>query len=220
MAQVTTPEAKKAHTSPLIRLFVRETLETVGLAVFLFLLLRVSIQNFRVEGTSMEPSVHASEYVFVNRLAYLAMPWGRIASVLPFVHAPSNAVAYPLGFPKRGDVVIFHAPGGPARDFIKRVIGLPGDTVEVRQGAVYVNGKPLDEPYKNRDSRTVAPIVVPAGNIFVMGDNRPFSNDSRAWGPVPISSMIGRVWVRYWPPKTAQFFTSVSYASNASGAKP
>ena len=162
----------------------------------------------------MEPSIQGGEYVFVNKLSYVGIPWGRIAQVLPFVDAPADQVLYPLGFPKRGDVVVFPAPGGSSRDFVKRVIGLPGDRVEVRAGVVHVNGLPLDETYiKLHDQRNVAGVTVPVGQLYVMGDNRPASNDSRAWGSIPVSSVIGRVWVRYWPPQDAHFLSTVSYAS-------
>ena len=198
MAQVSTPEVEKTSPTPMVRAYVRETLETIFLALLLFFTLRVSIQNFRVEGSSMDRTIHPGEYVFVNKLAYPGVPVGGMER-------------YPLGFPKRGDIIVFHAPGGQSRDFVKRVIGLPGDTVEVKQGHVLVNGHALDEPYKELDSRTVASTKVPDGQVYVMGDNRPASNDSRAWGPIPISSIIGRVWVRYWPVKDAKFFTLVSY---------
>ncbi|MSP78518.1 MAG: signal peptidase I [Dehalococcoidia bacterium] len=207
MAQVTTPPPAKTRVSPVIRTFARETLETVLLALGLFLLLRVSIQNFRVVGSSMEPNIHSGEYVFVNKLAYVGIPWGKIAAALPFVSAPKDTMLYPLGFPKRGDVFVFHAPGGQARDYLKRVIGLPGDLVSIEQGTVYVNGTPLDESYKHPDARTFPQVVVPLGQLFVLGDNRPGSNDSRFWGTISTEAIIGRVWVRYWPPSKATFIS-------------
>lgn len=208
MVQVTTPPVEKPRTPPMMRAFVRETMETVVLALLLFFALRVSIQNFQVEGASMSPSIHPGEYVFVNRRSYLEVPLDRIGG--------KGKVAYPLGFPKRGDIIVFHAPGGQSRDFVKRVIGLPGDVVQVQAGQVLVNGVALDEPYKELDVQTVPPTRVPDAQVYVMGDNRPASNDSRAWGPVPVHSIIGRVWVRYWPAKVAKFFKSVSYASEGS----
>lgn len=195
-----------------MKLFARETVETVVLAVLLFLLLRASIQNFRVEGASMEPSLLPNEYVFVNKLAYLRVPVGKIARIVPLWDPPSDKTFYPLGTPRFGDVVVFHAPGQDRRDFVKRVIGLPGDTVALRNGVVYVNARPLSEPYilAIPAGQTLDPVKVPPGQVFVMGDNRPASNDSRAWGPVAISRLIGRVWVRYWPVGEARFLTSVA----------
>ncbi|MSQ14045.1 MAG: signal peptidase I [Dehalococcoidia bacterium] len=202
----------------LMKPFVRESLETVVLAVLLFLLLRASIQNFRVEGASMEPSLLPHEYVFVNKLAYLQVPVGKIARSVPFWNPPGNQTLYPLGAPRFGDVIVFHAPGQDSRDFVKRVIGLPGDTVALRNGVVYVNARPLSEPYilAIPAGQTLDPVKVPPGQLFVMGDNRPASNDSRAWGPVAISKVIGRVWVRYWPVGEAEFLTSVGLPDEGS----
>ncbi|MCY4528804.1 MAG: signal peptidase I, partial [Chloroflexi bacterium] len=102
--------------------------------------------------------------------------------------------------PVRGEVVVFRSPRDPDRDFVKRVIGLPGETVEIVQGTVYVNGLELVEPYLDRkDNTTMAPVDVDQGTVFVLGDNRGSSNDSRSWGPVPAENLIGRAWMRFWP---------------------
>ena len=191
-----------------MRHFVRETLETVLLAALLFLLLRVSVQNFRVEGASMEPALHGGEYVFVNKLAYFHLPIGRIARLLPFLSVAEDKTVYPVGAPRRGDVVVFQDPRGRERDLVKRVIALEGDVVALNGGVVHLNGRPLDEPYilalpRGQD---MAPVRVPPRHVFVMGDNRLASSDSRVWGPVSLSSLVGRVWVRYWPLGEARFF--------------
>jgi len=190
-----------------MKLLARETVETLLLAAILFLLLRAGVQNFRVEGASMEPSLFPNEYVFVNKLAYLRVPAGQVARFVPFWDPPAETVYFPVGTPRFGDVVVFHAPGRDARDFVKRVIGVEGDTIALRNGVVYINGRPLDEPYilALPAGQNMEPVTVPRGQVFVMGDNRPASNDSRAWGPVPISQLVGRVWVRYWPIPEARF---------------
>lgn len=193
-----------------MKLLARETIETLALAAILFLLLRAGAQNFRVEGASMEPSLNPNEYVFVNKLAYLRLPVGQIARIIPFWDPPADEVYFPMGSPRFGDVVVFHAPGRDSRDFVKRVIGVEGDTVALRNGVVSVNGRPLHEPYilELPSGQRMDPVIVPPGHVFVMGDNRPASNDSRAWGPVPVSEVVGRVWVRYWPIPEARFLSA------------
>jgi signal peptidase I len=109
-------------------------------------------------------------------------------------------VSYHLHGPRRGDVVVFSVPQQSEELLIKRVIGLPGEVVEICDGKVYINGIPLDEPYLNQDTRgRLAPIVVPPLHVFVLGDNRSFSNDSRAFDAVPIKDILGRAWLSYWP---------------------
>jgi signal peptidase I len=102
--------------------------------------------------------------------------------------------------PKRGQIVVFKYPLDPKRDFIKRVIGLPGEVVSMEEGVVYIDGEPLAEPYvKNHDSFNMKPVRVPENAYFVMGDNRPNSQDSRFWGFVPKENLIGPAFFRYWP---------------------
>jgi signal peptidase I len=113
-----------------------------------------------------------------------------------------NKLAYRLGEPQRGDVVVFHNPANPKEDYIKRIVGLPGDTVDFRDGIAYVNGLPLDEPYVNPPTRGAisgGPTVIPDDHLFVMGDNRPNSRDSRAFGALEQELVVGKAWVRVWP---------------------
>jgi signal peptidase I len=161
-----------------MRTLIRETLQVILLALVIFFAIHFMIQNFRIDGTSMEPNVHNGEYVIVNKTAY----W--------FGHNP-----------QRGDVVVFQAPDQPQNDRVKRVIGLPGETVEVRSdGAVYVNGQQLEEPYlPSHHSGTSGTWTVPEDEYFVMGDNRSVSYDSREGGPVPRSNIIGKAWLIIWP---------------------
>jgi len=161
-----------------MRTLIRETLQVILLALVIFFAIHFMIQNFRIDGTSMEPNVHNGEYVIVNKTAY----W--------FGHDP-----------QRGDVVVFQAPDQPQNDRVKRVIGLPGETVEVRSdGTVYVNGQQLEEPYlPSHHSGTSGTWTVPEDEYFVMGDNRSVSYDSREGGPVPRSNIIGKAWLIIWP---------------------
>ncbi len=155
---------------------LRELLNVILLTLILFFALRSLVLNFRVTGSSMEPTFHDGEYVFVYRLAYWRHP------------------------PRRGDVVVFRYPPNPKRTLIKRVIGLPGETVSVHNGRVYINGIPLPEPYIAASPEYVAPPVkVGAHQIYVLGDNRNNSNDSHAWGLLDMKMLVGKVVWRYWP---------------------
>jgi len=152
-----------------------EILQTILIAVLLFLAVNLVTARIRVEGNSMEPSLHDGEMVVVNRLAYR---WSE---------------------PSRGDIVVFYFPLDPSRRFIKRVIGLPGDSVEARDGLLYVNGQALEEPYLAAAPRYTGSWQVQPDTLFVLGDNRNNSDDSQNWGPLPKGEVIGKaVWV-YWP---------------------
>lgn len=156
---------------------VREILITVGLAVVIFLLLQVTIQSSVVVGSSMQPSFQSGERLIVNKVVY---------------HFES---------PQRGDVIIFHSPANYATDYIKRIIGLPGDTIYIHGGVVYVDGSPLQEKYiEAPPDYTYGPFVVPKDNYFVLGDNRNNSNDSHTGWTVPRQSIIGKAWLTIWPP--------------------
>jgi signal peptidase I len=136
----------------------------------------------------------------VNKAAYFHFdinPWLRL---IPGVKADGSKTVWPFGGPQRGDVVVFEYPRDPSQDYIKRVIGLPGEKVEVRGGVTYINDKPLNEPYiKEAPISPYGPAIVPEGTLFVMGDNRNGSSDSRAWGFLPMDRIIGKAMVVYWP---------------------
>lgn len=169
---------------------LRELIETLILTLVIFLLIRFAVQNFRIEGASMEPNFHDGQYLFVNKLIYMFQP------------------------PQRGDVIVFVPPNSSSRDFIKRVIGLPGERVEIRSGTVFINGEPLVEHYPlNPGSYSSGPIVVPPNEYFVLGDNRNYSSDSHSWGTVPIQKIIGKAWFSYWPPQSIGFIPDYTYAS-------
>ncbi len=160
-----------------MKTFLREFLITVALALIIFIAARQSIQTYEVFQTSMEPSFFEGERVVVNKAVY-------------WFHEP-----------QRGDVVILKAPDGREEEFIKRIIGLPGDMVEVIKGVVYVNGVKLDEPYVKRSfSYTLGKEKVPDDNYFVLGDNRDISNDSHRGWLMTRENLIGKAWLITWPP--------------------
>jgi signal peptidase I len=156
----------------------RELLETIVLSLIIFLLIRQVIQNYRIESHSMQPNFYEGEFILVNKLAFK------------------------LGEPTRGEVIVFHNPQNPDEDYIKRVIGLPGDTVEIHEQTVYVNGELFAEPYSInpfRPGENYGPEVIPPNRLFVMGDNRGNSSDSRRIGTIPEELVVGQAWLRVWP---------------------
>ena len=161
---------------------VREVIETIVLTLLMFLVIRFAVQNFNIEGHSMEPSLHDQELILVDKWTYLFHP------------------------PSRGDVIVFIAPPQPSQDYIKRVIGVPGDVITIQNANVIVDGVPLKEIYvdpRNQggtfEDRNIVNMVVPPNDYFVLGDNRANSSDSRVWGFVPKQNIIGRAAVVYWP---------------------
>src|SRR3989304_1277276 len=170
--------SSSASGSRLARL-LSEVLQTLVVATIIFLAVNLVTARIRVEGSSMEPSLHDGELVVVNRLAYR---WNGL---------------------QRGDIVVFHFPLSPDRGFIKRVIGLPGERVVISDGQVTVDGFRLDEPYIAAAPRYSGEWVVQPGQVFVLGDNRNKSSDSQSWGPVPLDQVIGKAVIVYWPPPEA-----------------
>ena len=156
--------------------FLVDILETLVLSVVLFVSINIISARIRVDGASMEPTLVSGEYVVVSRLSYR------------------------LGSPHRGDIIVFHFPRDPKEEYIKRVIGLPGDEVEVRNGTVYINGQPLDENYLKVKTNYIGSWVIPEGQLFVLGDNRNNSSDSHDWGTVPMDYVVGKAVMVYWPP--------------------
>ncbi|MCG3775097.1 MAG: Signal peptidase IB [Nitrospira sp.] len=181
---------------------LREVVETVLLALFIYFAVRSLVQNFKVDGSSMEPSLHHGEYLLVNKAAYPNVDMGKLVQMMPWASGavPTDRRIFPLGTPKRGDIVVFRYPRDPSRDFIKRVVALPGETIEVRGGMVFVNGQKLDEPYElESPNYSSPPTVVPPDQYYVLGDNRNNSSDSHVWGNVPLDHIIGKAWLTYWP---------------------
>ncbi len=168
--------AEKRHN------LAREIAETAILTILMFMIIRFAVQNFNIDGTSMEPNLHNSELILVDKWTYLFHP------------------------PARGDIVVFKAPPDPTQDYVKRVIGLPGDTITIKGTIVVVDGVTLHETYVAPQDQGVPPgariitnLVVPANDYFVLGDNRAVSSDSRIWGLLPRTNIIGRAAFIYWP---------------------
>lgn len=179
---------------------VREFLEAIVLALVVFLVIQTSIQNFKVEGSSMHPTLEGGQYLLVNKLVYFRIDEERLSRIVPFWSVSEGDQNFAVHPPQRGEVIVFHFPRDPRRDFVKRVIGIPGDVVEIRDGVVFVNGEALDEPYlTGRDKSNMGRLVVGEDEYFVLGDNRRGSNDSRNWGTVPEENILGKVWIIYWP---------------------
>ena len=179
---------------------VREFLEAIVLALVVFLVIQTSIQNFKVEGSSMHPTLEGGQYLLVNKLVYLRIDEERLSRMVPFWPASSAEQSFAVHPPQRGEVIVFHFPRDPSRDFVKRVIGVPGDYVEIRNGTVLVNGEALEESYlTTRDNSNMNRLYIGEGEYFVLGDNRRGSNDSRSWGTVPEANVLGKVWIIYWP---------------------
>ncbi len=190
---------------------IQEVIETLLLAVLIFVGVRSIVLNFRVDGQSMEPNLLNGEMLIVNRRAYVHFN----VSWLPW-ESKSSSDWYPFGKPSRGDIVVFNPPGQHTEPYIKRIIGLPGEKISVHDGAVYINDHRLQESYLSSptDWRGIATqdVTVQPGYVFVMGDNRNNSSDSRVFGPVPISSIIGKAWVSYWPPSQAKILSDPSFS--------
>jgi signal peptidase I len=184
---------------------LREIFETIILTILIFLLVRSVVQNFKVEGRSMEPTLESGQYLLINKAVYWRLDTEALRSAFAFqrdtANGHTNRPVYVFGPPQRGDIVVFRYPKDLSRDFIKRIIALPGETVEIRGGKVFVNGVALKEEYvRDNPSYVFEPTKVPPGHYFVLGDNRNNSSDSHVWGMVPEENVIGRAWVRYWPP--------------------
>ena len=182
-----------------MRIVARELAETLLLSLVIFMALQFSVQNFTVEGDSMDPTLEGGRYVLVNKLAYISLP-GEFRSYIPFMDGSDRSDIIPFQSPQRGEVVIFRYPNDPRRDFVKRVVGLPGDVLEIRDGRLLVNGEYMAEPYVTKPDRSdMSPVLVPERSYFVLGDNRGLSNDSRDWGTVPYENLVGKAWFTYWP---------------------
>lgn len=171
--------------------FTREVLETIVPAVLIALLINLFLaQATRVYGQSMEPNLHTDQRLIVEKVSY------------------NRYLRQIFGFdgPKRGDVVVISMEDQGGELLIKRIIGLPGDTIEIHDSQVFVNNVPLTEPYlSDITNGRYGPMEVPPLHIFVLGDNRSYSNDSRNFGTIPIDDIVGRAWFSYWPPNLVGF---------------
>lgn len=155
---------------------VFDVIETLALAAILFLGINAVSARVRVDGFSMIPTLEDGEFVLVSKLNYQ------------------------FGDVQRGDIIVFHYPVDPNQELIKRVIGLPGDRINVQNGVVSVNGQALNEPYIAAAPAYSGEWLVPDGNLFVLGDNRNDSSDSHSWNYLPLDQVVGKAVVIYWPP--------------------
>jgi len=171
----TQPEAQPEQKEDWKR-FALDILETIVLAVVLYFGINAVSARVRVDGFSMNPTLQNGEYILVNRLAYKT------------------------GHPERGDIIVFSFPADEGQDLIKRVIGLPGETVKIGDGSVTINGQELQEPYIAQDPLYFGEWTVPEGYLYVLGDNRNDSRDSHQWGLLPVENVIGKSVLIYWPP--------------------
>jgi signal peptidase I len=155
-----------------------DILETLLLSVVLFFLINAVSARIRIDGSSMEPNLHHGEFVIVSK------------------------VNYKLGEPERGDIVVFDFPRNITQEYIKRVIGLPGEEIKIEDGQVFVNGVALTEPYLKMEPRYEGEWIVQENELFVLGDNRNNSSDSHNWGMVPMENVVGEALLVYWPPNS------------------
>lgn len=156
-------------------IIVREIIETLLLTIFFFWLVNTATGRYRVQGHSMMPTMREGQYLIINKLSYY------------------------LEEPERGDIIVLHFPRDRSREYIKRVVGVPGDQIDVGEGMVSVNGVMLDEPYIADEPNYSGTWLVPEEQFFVLGDNRNNSSDSHSWSFLPRSDIVGRAWVVYWP---------------------
>ena len=167
-------QAQELPSQISIKRFLLDLLETVGLAIILFLIINAVSARVRVDGYSMQPTLDNAQFVLVNRLAYKGH------------------------LPERGDIIVFRSLNSP-EDLIKRVIGLPGEQILVENGQVLIDGKILSESYIAESPAYSGTWNVPEDHLFVMGDNRNDSSDSHAWGYLPLQNIVGRAVLVYWP---------------------
>lgn len=154
----------------------REVIGTVLGAVVIYALLQLSVQTIEVHLGSMEPNIHEGQRIIVSKITYY------------------------IGKPQRGDIIVFYPPTNPSVEYIKRVVGLPGEVIEINNGKIFINGKAITEPYIPQEpTYVIEPQTIPAGYYFVLGDNRNSSIDSHAFGPIPRKSLVGKAWLRYYP---------------------
>ncbi|MCJ7660915.1 MAG: signal peptidase I [Anaerolineales bacterium] len=173
-----TPEKRSGWRRVLI-----DIIETVVIAAVLFLGINAISARVRVDSISMEPTLFKDNYVLVNKLGHK------------------------IGSPDRGDIVVFRYPPNPDEQYIKRVVGLPGDRIHISGGKVFVNDEILSEPYISVQTKSGGDWVIPEDSLFVLGDNRNNSRDSRFWGVVPFENLVGKAFAVYWPPESWRVLT-------------
>ena len=173
-----------------------EISESILIGLLFFMALNLTLQNYVVRGDSMIPNYVSDQRVLVLKFSY-------IENILPKDIVNNNSYYLEPFDPRRGDIVVFKYPSNVKRKFVKRIIGLPGDNISIRNGFVFVNNIKIKEPYlesdKYRSYDNFGPVTVDPNHIFVLGDNRRVSNDSRNWGQVNYDFVIGKPFIKYWP---------------------
>ena len=184
---------------------VGEIFRTLLFALIIFLTARLLILPYQVDGRSMAPNLEHHERVLVNRAVYMHLDLDRLVGWIPGLGGVTENAYYPFTSPQPGDIVVLNPPQYSAEPYIKRTIATAGDVVDIRDGRVFVNGVALDEPYIQGvttncySAEYCDGYVVPEDAIYVMGDNRPDSFDSRSFGAVPLDNVIGKAWFSNWP---------------------
>ena len=185
------PETRPIKHRPGWLTFLIETGQTLVLAIILYILIDSVMARVRVDNISMQPTLQPGEFILVNKFEYK------------------------LGEIHRGDIIVFHYPLNPSEDYIKRVIGIPGDSITVSNTRVMVNNQTLTEPYISAPPQYSGSWQVPEGKVFVLGDNRNQSSDSHSWGFVPSENIVGRALVIYWPLEQFKILNSPATVSAA-----
>jgi signal peptidase I len=180
-------EQPKSRTSSALR----ELAETILFTLLIYLLVRTFVlENYRVQGGSMNPTLESGQYLVVDKLSYR------------------------LHEPQRGDIIVLRDPHRPDRKLIKRIVGLPGEVVEVEGGQLRINGQSLEESYIGVTIRyTQVPLPVPEEHYYVLGDNRNNSSDSHSWGTLARRDIVGKAWLSYWPPRLWSIIHHESYGN-------
>ncbi len=206
MTNKTPPDAPAAETEVQAKSLTREYTEAILIALLLALLIRTFIvQAFKIPSGSMETTLLIGDHILVSKFPYGT----HIPNEIPFLNIKLfDDIVFFTKVPERGDIIVFKYPKDETRDFIKRVIGLPGDLLEVRRQKVFINGKPYEDTHARHtespsDSAFVprddfGPILIPEGHVFVMGDNRENSQDSRYWGYLNVKKIRGKALMIYW----------------------
>jgi signal peptidase I len=182
MAQSQMAQPPAPASSPRQKSFLRDTLEIVFLALVLYVVIQYAVQTVHVLGSSMYATLHDNDLLVASKISYKLHP------------------------PQRGDIVVFKPPDEASRDFIKRIIALPGERLHITNGVIYINGQVLREPYlpekwtyNNNWPASGQDQLIPPDEYFVMGDNRNHSSDSRTFGPIELDSILGKAEIRIWP---------------------
>lgn len=189
------------------RSLFREIIETVLIVVVVYVGLRSFVLPYRVDGSSMTPYLLDGERLFVSRTSYTSIDWNALWNMLPGEDREGHADLFPASDPERGDIIVLTPPVVSNEPYIKRVIGLPGERISFDEGLVFVNGEALTEDYIDGAITTCArkrfcSVTIPPGHIFVLGDNRSNSADSRVFGPIPYDHVIGKAIFSNWPVET------------------